>query len=101
MVNVRHVPGLVLAHGGSTTMRECSYELYVAAYEAVRQGLEAGDADVVRRVSAQIGRRPGVAGLVITLALVEAKRGDPERTKEQVCQSARCAEWCAAGTGRS
>ncbi len=80
-------------------MRECSYELYVAVYAAVRQGLAAGDRDVIRQVSTLIGSRPGPAGLVITFALIEAKRGDPERTREEVCRSARCTECPRTGLG--
>ncbi len=75
-------------------MRECPYELYVSIYEAVRNGLATGDGDIVWRVSKFIGATPGVAGLVTTLALVEAKRGDPARDKKDVCRSLSCSTRC-------
>ena len=42
-------------------------------------------ADVVHRVSLQIAGRDSATCLVMTLALIEARSGVPERSKEDVC----------------
>lgn len=78
-------------------MRECSYEVYVAVFDAVREGLSAGDSGVVARISRLIANRSGAAALVSTLALIEARRGDPPRSKKQVCDGVLCDAWCGAG----
>jgi hypothetical protein len=80
-------------------MRECSYQLYVAIYQAVRQGIASGDADIIRRVSMHLAGRDGVTSLVMTLAIIDAKRGDPERSKEDVCGDVRCDGPCAVWAG--
>lgn len=69
----------------TTRLRECSYELYRAVYVAIRQGIAEGDAHIVNRVSLQIAGRDSATCLVMTLALIEAKSGAPERRKENVC----------------
>ena len=80
-------------------MRECSYELYVAVYQAVRQGIVAGDADIIRRVSMHLAGRDGVTSLLTTLAIIDAKRGDPERNREALCSDVRCDARCSAWAG--
>jgi hypothetical protein len=82
------------------TMRECSHELYLAVYEAVRQGLAQGDGGIVQRVSRLAQGRDSVACLVMTLALIEARRGDPPRRKAEVCRGALCDRCGASGPTR-
>ncbi len=77
-------------------MLECSYELYVSVFTAVREGLAAGDKDVVSRTSQLVARRTGVAALVILLALIEARRGDPQRKKADVCNGVLCDRACGS-----
>ncbi len=81
-------------------MRECSYELYVAVYQAVQQGLASGDADIVRRISSQLAGRSGVANLVTMLAVIEAKRGDPQHGKVDVCAGVLCDRKCTPQASR-
>lgn len=84
-------------------MRECAYELYVSVYQAVRQGIALGDGDIIRRISMYFAGRDSVTSLVMTLAVIDAKRGDPERSAEDVCRDVRCDRTCpsrAAGGGR-
>lgn len=80
-------------------MRECSYELYAAVYQAVRQGIAAGDADIIGRVSLHLAGRDRVTSLVMTLAIIDAKRGDGERSKEDVCSDVLCDRRCSASVG--
>ncbi len=75
-------------------MPECSYEVYVSVFTAVREGLAAGDKDVVSRTSKLVARNTGVAALVILLALIEATRGDPRREKADVCNGVLCDRNC-------
>jgi hypothetical protein len=76
-------------------MQQCSYELYLSVFQAVRQGFASGDADIIRRVTMDTVGRGGVTSLVTTLAIIEAKRGDPERSKDDVCNGVLCRERCA------
>lgn len=80
------------------SMRECSYELYVAVYQAVRAGIAQGDDAIVRRMSMYMAERDAETCLVMTLALIEAKRGDPERGKEAVCDGVLCRRCVTTGT---
>jgi hypothetical protein len=78
-----------------TRLRECSYELYRAVYLAIRQGIAKGDDHIVDRVSLQMVARDSATCLIMTLALIEAKNGVPERHKENVCNvlcAARCTD---------
>jgi hypothetical protein len=77
-------------------MRECAYELYLAIYDAVREGLARGDGDIVRRVSLYIAGREARTTLVMMLALIEAKRGEPARRKDEICNPENCPR-CAKG----
>ncbi len=75
-------------------MSRCAYELYVENYRAVRAALAEGDLEVLRSIRSEAARAYGVANLVCTLALIEAQRGIPERTKADVCDGVLCAERC-------
>jgi hypothetical protein len=80
-------------------MRECHHELYLAIYDAVRAGLAQGDGDIVRRVSIQIAGRDAKTTLVMMLGLIEAKRGDPARRKDEVCDDGGCSRCAKAQDG--
>jgi hypothetical protein len=73
----------------------CSYELYVENYRAVRAALADGDLEALRSIRSEAARAHGVANLVRTLALIEAQRAMPERTKADVCGGMLCADRCA------
>ena len=75
-------------------MRECSYEVYVSVYTAVREGIAHGDRDVASRVGVLLSGRTGVTALVSTLAMIEARRGDPRRQKVDVCDGVLCDRRC-------
>jgi hypothetical protein len=79
-------------------MRECFYELYVAIYQAVREGIASGDADIIRRVSKHLAGRDGATSLIMTLAIIDAKRGDPGRSKEDLCGYVPCDGQCPIWT---
>ncbi len=76
-------------------MQGCSYEIYVAAFRAVRQAMASGDAQELRIITSEAMGRTGAASLVSVLALIEARRGLPERTKADVCGGILCANRCA------
>ncbi len=78
-------------------MNECSYELYVEAFRAVREALRETDAEALRAVRREITRRHGTANLVCVLAMIEAQRGAAERSKEDVCGGVLCTHRCPAG----
>ncbi len=77
-------------------MRECSYEVYVSTFTAVREGLAAGDRDVVSRTSQLVARKTGVGALVVLLALIEASRGEARREKADVCNGVLCNRGCGS-----
>ncbi len=79
--------------------RECVYELYVAVYQAVRQGIAAGDRDVVRRVAQLMAGRAGAASLAMTLGLIDARHGDAERPRDAFCLDVLCDRACPAWSG--
>lgn len=76
-------------------MRLCSYEVYVSVFTAVREGVKAGDGEILSRVTRLVAGRTGVAGLVSTLAMIEAGRGEAPRTKDDVCHGVLCNRRCA------
>ncbi len=71
-------------------MRECPYQLYLAIYDAVRAGVAQRDRDIVRRISSHIAGRDAETTLVMMLALLEARRGDRPRRRDEVCDSVMC-----------
>ena len=75
-------------------MRECSYEVYVSVFGAVRDGVSVGDAHIFSRVSRLVAGRTGVAALVSTLAVIEARRGEAQRRKADVCNDVLCDRGC-------
>ena len=75
-------------------MAECSYEIYVAAFRAVRAAVDHGDEEELRTLRREATGRYGVANLVSMLALIEAQRGMPERSKADVCGGILCALKC-------
>ena len=75
-------------------MQECSYQVYVSVFAAVREGMAAGDRDIVSRVSRLLAGRTGVIALVSTLAIIEARHGEPQRKKADVCNGVLCDRKC-------
>lgn len=85
-------------------MRECSYEVYVSVFGAVREGITLGDSQIFSSVARLVAGRTGVAALVSTLAVIEARRGEAQRRKEDVCNGVLCDRGCGrrdGGTSRA
>jgi len=84
---------------GGAIVQDCSYEIYIQAFRAVRTAVAARDRESLRAIRNAAMRHHGVANLASVLAVIEAERGSPERTKEDVCGGVLCTMKCPEAAG--
>jgi hypothetical protein len=88
------IPGLL--EDSPFAMHDCTYELYLATYKAVRLAARARDTARLAALRARAETRTGSARKAALLAIADAEGNVSRRSKADVCRPL-CATRCERG----